>query len=109
MWSQVNHSAAVGTNRTEVFDWVDDVLLTDRREWLQMVDVNIALSRVAIHRTKFESTHDATGSVVSDAFLPSYRIALECVNLNSKAGALNNRLFQAKFFLKGPCAGASNS
>lgn len=91
-----------------VFVWINDVLLADGRQRLQMVNVDIVFCGTAICVAKVEPAYGATGSVVSDALLSSYGIALERADLNSKACALNKWSFNAQLFLERPRAATSN-
>ena len=88
----MEHGVAIGTDRTQVRDRVDDVFLAHHRERHQMMHMNVPEPNGSIVLFKGESTRHAAGSVMLNALPPSDRIALIGIDLDAQDRALIQRL-----------------
>lgn len=73
---------AVRTYRTEVFDWINFVLRSDRREWPDVMHMNEAKSRLTIDRTKVKTARRTNCTVSLDASRSRHGVALICIDMD---------------------------
>jgi len=72
----MNHGMAVWTNRSKMFDWIEDVLFADFGKWHDMVHVDVLLADWAVDSRKIEITNYADVTVMLDAFSPGVGVSL---------------------------------
>lgn len=90
--TSVKHGVAVRAHRPEVIHRVHGVAFTMGAEWPQVVDVNKALTHLAVALAKVEPTDSAPGSPVVDTGLSRSGISLVAVNLNSSTLSFSEQL-----------------
>jgi len=71
---------AVWTKRDEVFDWINLVRLTNFTHWHDMVNVDIASTKLTEAFTKIKSTYAADYTMVLNTFLTSITIPLVTIH-----------------------------
>jgi hypothetical protein len=67
---------AIGTDRAEVGDWVNQILFSDSGKLSQVVDMDKSLKLLSIGRRKRETANTAVGAVAGDTVLPGFRVPL---------------------------------
>lgn len=65
----VQHCVAVGTYRHEISNWVDFVFLFLRRDWIQMMNMDVSFTDLPKSVAEVESTYHTRAAVLTNALL----------------------------------------